>query len=112
MALLNFSEILLKFLDKDKESYDHNSLIMSGGFKSTIPCLTLASFFFGIELLYIFESSNQLQKIHPKIDLSTEEKRSFWNDVWEELLNIGFKNNASCVRNLLEYRHTHPHQPF
>ena len=111
-ALDNLAKVLRDQMDLEEPEFDFYSLLMSGGFKSSNPCLTLASFFFGIELVYIFESSKELQDLHPTIDLSSEEKRQFWQNTWEELAKHGFKNSPSYVHTLLKARLDYPRRSF
>ena len=108
-TLMNFANNILQSIDIDNKEefkkYAHYVLVMSGGFKSTIPCMTLASFFFGIELVYVFEDSDDLQSIQPKFDLSTKEKKEFWGDFWKLLANQGVPNEPNCMTVLLQKRY-------
>jgi putative CRISPR-associated protein (TIGR02619 family) len=120
-ALDNFANVLLDSMNlscnselqlgHNKDS-EHYAIVMSGGFKSVIPCLTLASYFFGIELVYLFETSAELQTLQPNIDLSSDKKIKFWQGVWEELSNQGFANQPSYVRTLLGCRKKYPKRTF
>lgn len=45
-----------------------NHLVMTGGYKSIIPCLTVLSLQYGFKLVYLFEHSSYLQFLQPKIE--------------------------------------------
>ncbi|QRN84304.1 hypothetical protein JR338_06100 [Chloroflexota bacterium] len=108
-TLMNFANNILQSIDIDNEEefkkYSHYVLAISGGFKSTIPCMTLASFFFGIEMVYVYEDSDGLQSLQPKYDLSTKTKKEFWGQFWKELAAQGVQNKPNCMTVLLHKRY-------
>jgi len=111
-TLNNFASQILNHIDLETPFYQHYSLLMSGGFKSVIPCMTLASFLFGIELVYVFEASNQLQSLHPKIDLSTEKERKIWQKTWDQLAEKGLQNQPSYAYTLVRSRQENPQRSY
>lgn len=60
--------------------------VMSGGYKSIIPCLTMFSLIYGIELVYLFERSPFAQSIYPKPAQNPNEYKE-WARVWNVLIN-------------------------
>ena len=68
----------------------HNIFAATGGFKSTLPCLTVFSLFYGIELIYLFEQSKHLQKLHPRYNFDSPQSRKFWAGVWEDMARYGW----------------------
>lgn len=113
-ALDNFARKILHHMDVENnaKTFEDYLLVMSGGFKSVIPCMTMASFFFGIELIYIFESSSKLQSLNPKIDLESRADQDFWKKVWKDLERLGLQNQASWYQTLLNARLQHPNLSF
>ncbi len=115
ITLYTFAEVVLDYLDleDDKRSpYEHYAVLMSGGFKSVIPVLTLLSFFFGIELIYIFEASQTLLSLNPSVELDSESDREFWKGVWEGLKQRSLTNRAAYYRALLDARLKFPYRSF
>jgi len=113
-ALCNFATMLLKHMDveQDRGRCEKYMLVMSGGFKSVIPCMSFVSFLFGIELIYIFEASDKLQSLNPSINLQADKDRKFWQNVWQDLEQRGFVNQASCFHVVLSQRLRHPNLVF
>jgi putative CRISPR-associated protein (TIGR02619 family) len=64
IAEKNFSEAVKEAM---KEGHT-NVIVMTGGFKSVVPCLTIYALLFGIEMFYLFERSDQLQRIHLPVE--------------------------------------------
>jgi putative CRISPR-associated protein (TIGR02619 family) len=113
-ALDNLAIALLTHIDLDdpRSEIDKYCLVMSGGFKSAIPCLTLTSFFFGIELIYLFENSNEPQHLQPKINLISKKSRQIWYSTWKELAKQGLENQPKYYATLLQGRIDHPDRVF
>jgi putative CRISPR-associated protein (TIGR02619 family) len=114
IALCNFATLLLDHMDVEQKQdrCENYMLVMSGGFKSVIPCMSFVSFLFGIELIYIFEASDKLQSLNPSINLQDDKDRKFWKKVWEDLEKRGFVNQASCFHVVLSQRLSHPNLVF
>lgn len=66
-----------------------NIIIMTGGFKSILPCLTLTALYYGLEMAYLFEDSKHLQLLMPVIDWTDKKKREKWINNWREVLKEG-----------------------
>lgn len=80
-ALGNLATILQEVLnDTEKQPV----LVMTGGFKSIVPCLTIFSLIFGVPLVYLFEESAKLQLLNEQLDvgsLAPEELKKIWKRV-------------------------------
>jgi hypothetical protein len=73
----------------------HNILVMSGGFKSVIPCLTVFSLIYGLEMVYMFEFSRHLQSLHPIYNYEDPESLKIWRETWNQMAKQGWAGQAS-----------------
>jgi len=95
-ALANLADLVAQNLrESTADDPWRNILVMSGGFKSAAPCLTIFSLLYGIELVYIFERCNELQSLHPRLDLNTKKLRNFWKKTWTDMYKNGIAEGAS-----------------
>lgn len=62
-----------------------NIFVASGGFKSSIPLLTIYSFLFGIKLVYTYEYSATLQSLNPRVNMEDETSKQFWKYTWDKM---------------------------
>ncbi len=60
-----------------------NVFVISGGFKSVIPCITLFATMFGLEMVYLFEDSNLLQTYPATEYLHNLANRKNWIADWD-----------------------------
>jgi putative CRISPR-associated protein (TIGR02619 family) len=60
-----------------------NVFVISGGFKSVIPCITLLATMFGLEMIYLFEDSNLLQTYPATEYLHDLTNRRNWITDWD-----------------------------
>jgi putative CRISPR-associated protein (TIGR02619 family) len=114
-ALANLANTLINFLQESTKSDPwRNILVMSGGFKSAAPCLTVFSLLFGIELVYIFELSDRLQSLHPRVDLRNDEARKFWKKTWDGMYKQDWaaQGVSSYLMIALQYRRSKPGAVF
>lgn len=91
------------------QAKERNVLLMTGGYKSIIPCLTLFSVFYGFELVYLFEKSAFVHSLFPDIAFSDEEWKQ-WRTVGQNLLKKNQQNEY--LRLILENRPETPPQRF
>ncbi len=74
-----------------------NKLIITGGFKSILPCITLFATLNGLEMYYLFEDSNCLQSLQPTgKSLKDPAKRSEWITLWMDTLYDDDKVKMDC----------------
>lgn len=85
-ALNNLISGLFNALRTDAQ----NVFVISGGFKSVIPCITLFASLFGLEMVYLFEDSNLLQTFPATKYLHDPIKRQDWINYWDKTL---YQNN-------------------
>ena len=78
-AVGNLARKLLEHLKPRQK----NIIVMTGGFKSVIPCLTIFSLVFGAELIYRFENSDKLQNLQARFAEPDDEK--VWRKIWKSL---------------------------
>lgn len=113
-------EILMhNLLDKISDSLVNNSdrmvdnvIVMTGGFKSIIPCLTLVATLFGLEMVYLFEHSRHIQKLTPVIKLSIKTTREKWISNWNEVIRGGQVNETSWMYQLIKIRNERKDEVF
>ena len=86
---------------------ERNVLLMTGGYKSIIPSLTLFSVFYGFELVYLFEKSAFVHSLFPDIAFSDEEWKQ-WRAAGQNLLKKNQENEY--LRLILEKRPKTPPQ--
>jgi len=84
----------------EREHFE-NILVMSGGFKSAIPCLTLFSLFFGFEMVYLFEKSDVIQRLIPSIPTGNKEEREKWIEVCRQLMELNEERDSNQYTNYL-----------
>ncbi len=78
-----------------------NVLVMTGGYKSIIPYLTLFSLFYGIELLYLFERSSFVYSLFPDVSFNGKA----WDQWWAACDNLKSKNQQNqALTRVLEGR--------
>ena len=105
VATTNLAEVFSDRLRSQTEHLAwHNILVITGGYKSIIPCATIYSMIFGVELVYIFERSNKLQSLHPWLELDVQKDR----DDWKRFLTMIQKNwgerAGGCFREAISKR--------
>lgn len=63
----------------EENNSPRNIAVISGGFKSIIPCMTTLSLIYGFPLVYRFENSNQLQSVQPRSrNQNGGDEHKFW----------------------------------
>jgi hypothetical protein len=87
-----------------------NVAIVTGGFKSVIPCLTLYSLYFGIEMIYLYERSHFPQTLFPNISFQNDDQREQWIQSARTLLTMNPK--PGYLSYLLNKRVNAPDQVF
>lgn len=94
-ALVNFTKAIKDNLTPNRTNDPwHNVLVATGGYKSTIICMTAVAFLYGIELIYMHEDSDELLPLYPQVELQSEESRAFWKNTWAEMEKRGFADSA------------------
>lgn len=89
-----------------------NIFIMTGGYKSVIPGLTLFSLFYGIELVYLFERSAYIQSLYPSISYD-EKTWDAWKRVIQNLYDlIPAEDDKNFMRTILKGRIDHPERRY
>lgn len=107
--------LLLKIsgsLCPDQEHNVKNVIIMTGGFKSLIPCLTLIATLFGLEMAYVFELSRHIQKITPMINFQDKDIRHKWIDNWNDVMKQGKVAPGSWLNRLITLRNEHKDEVY
>jgi len=95
--------ILYILIEKDKKQVPVQVpvLVMSGGFKSTIPCLTVYSLVFALQLVYLFEKSAKLNYLQPVVNLENIEKYQIF---WKQLLEMKTVNHMEWFHEILKFK--------
>jgi len=111
--------LMHNLLDKISDSLVNNNsrmvdnvIVMTGGFKSVIPCLTLVATLFGLEMVYLFEHSQHIQKLMPMINLSEKKMRQKWIDNWNDVMRGGKVNEKSWMYQLIRIRNERKDEVF
>jgi hypothetical protein len=76
-------------------------IIMTGSFKSLIPCLTMYSLIFSLPLVYLFEESDQLVETIPAQETRNAKKSK---EIWSELSKLEIAKNIPWLQNALDLR--------
>lgn len=85
-AMYNLAAVIKGVLkENEKDDQWQNIFVGSGGFKTSLPLLTVYSFLFGITLVNTYEFSDKLQRLSPRVDMDNAASRKFWNDIWDKL---------------------------
>lgn len=104
-AMNNLVDIAFKSMKNHAETAGiQNAIVLTGGFKSTLPCLTLFAILYGIELIYIFEKSSQVQTLGTMIDLRDKSTRDEWIKKWRFVLEKGRIDKDSFMYRLINQR--------
>lgn len=111
--------LMHNLLDKISDSLVNNSgrmadnvIVMTGGFKSVIPCLTLVATLFGLEMVYLFEHSRHIQKLMPMINLKEKNIRQKWINNWNDVMRSGQVNEMSWMYQLIKIRNERKDEVF
>jgi hypothetical protein len=108
VAMYQFAVIIGESLRESHPKEEiKNIFVGSGGFKSSLPLLTIYSFLFGIKLVYTFEYSSKLQSLNPRVDMEEESARLFWQSTWQKLKRqkwMGDENTSAYLQYILDYR--------
>lgn len=81
--------------------------LITGGFKSLIPSLTMFSFFFGIEMIYLFETSRYPVRFAPQVDFPAGTPKG---DAWQQVTSELKRQNAQVdyLKEILDFCHVYP----
>ncbi|NMB86863.1 MAG: hypothetical protein GYA17_00805 [Chloroflexi bacterium] len=71
----------------------NNVFIMTSGYKSVIPCMTIYALLYGVEMVYTFERSEKIQSLHPRYNLQDPQARRFWEKTWKGMQSQGWTDN-------------------
>ena len=82
-------------LQSSEEQKWHNVFIITSGFKSTIPCMTMFAFLYGIKLVYLFERSNCLQTLYFRRNLTNKNSKNLWRKLLNDLKKNGWAGQES-----------------
>jgi len=97
--LSSLSNKLTEILKNRQERYP--KIIMSGGFKSVIPCLTAYSIIYALPLIYLFEDSPLVQELSPVQEISEETEN---RKLWERMRKSRAASNMLWYQQALDYR--------
>ena len=110
-AMENLARAIIRHLKTTSQSSYmqpewHNILVMSGGFKSVIPCLTTFSLIYGLEMAYMYEMADIPQALHPRYNYENLQALKFWRKVWVQMKKQGWMSSqaSSYLRIALEGR--------
>lgn len=78
-----------------------NLFLVTGGFKSVLPCMTMLSLLYGVEMVYLFEHSPALQRFQ-LVQAKTDDKVMQWRDVWVDLHKKGKLIPAGCLDAIIQ----------
>lgn len=94
-------EILRLIKANQPEQSQPPVIIMSGSFKSVIPCLTVYSLIFALPLIYLFEKSAKIQDLKPVQEIAN---RSQHNALWQQMSNLNIAQNMVWFQDALDFR--------
>lgn len=104
VSLAEFIRDNLKSHQLGRPAEYQNICVMSGGFKSIIPCLTMLSLIYGFELFYLFEESNLLQSVHPIKEMEDIGEHQFWIEALKRLQANNLIDPAPYLQTALQDR--------
>jgi len=113
LALQHLAEAIINILnnsDLAEGKLDMPTLFaITGGFKSSIPCMTLSSLIFNIPMIYLFEDSKQLQILSP-FSPEIKDKKSHRHpvDYWQNISELKIYADIPWFKALLDFRTRHP----
>lgn len=81
------------------ESGWRNLFLVTGGFKSILPCLTMLSLLYGIEMVYLFEHSPQVQRFQ-LVEAGTAQEKEAWRHEWLKLRKDGKLKPSGCLKTI------------
>jgi hypothetical protein len=90
------------------DEHGHNRLVITGGFKSMLPAMTVTAFVFGLRLFYLFEDARQLTELNLSYNLQQDDVKRFWKDTWLNMKKKGFASDSPLMQELLEGRRQNP----
>lgn len=112
-ATTNLARAISDELRPVSGSYDwHNMIVVTGGYKSIIPCATIFSFLFGVELVYLFEYSSKLQGLHPWLELDHEENKRDWGKFLKMIQKNWGNEAGGCFSIAINKRLEDPYAKF
>lgn len=76
-----------------------NLFLVTGGFKSILPCLTMLSLLYGIEMVYLFEHSPQVQRFQ-LVEADTAQEKEVWRQEWLKLRKDGKLKPSGCLETI------------
>lgn len=81
-----------------------NCLLISGGFKSMLPAMTLTAFIFGLRMYYLYEDAERHQELNLVYNYSQDEVNRFWMETWQKMKNKNFASDHPLLQELLDKR--------
>jgi len=112
LALQHLAEAIISILDNSdlaEGKLDMPTLFaITGGFKSSIPCMTLSSIIFNIPMIYLFEDSKKLQ-ILSSFSTGTIEKKCHkpQNNYWKNISELRIYDEIPWFKALLDFKISH-----
>lgn len=76
-------------------------MVISGGFKSILPCLTVYSIMFAVKMVYLFEQSSHLVEINTISEIKDEERL---RKLWEEMGKLEIAASVDWFKEALSLR--------
>lgn len=77
---------------------DQPLMVVSGGFKSILPCLTVYSILFALKMVYLFEKSSSLVEISTITEIINEEK---FRNLWKKMADLGIADSVAWFKEAL-----------
>lgn len=109
LALQHFAEKIIETLSNTGKEDEHPDmpvfLAITGGFKSVIPCATVASLVYCIPMIYLFEESSKLQILATYPHTSGMER---WIAYWNNLAKMGIVQVIPWFQAVLDFREKFP----
>lgn len=93
---------LVEIIRRNLFSFDSgwcNLFLVTGGFKSILPCLTMLSLLYGIEMVYLFEHSPQVQRFK-LVEAGTAPEKEAWRGEWLKLMKDGKLKPSGCLETI------------
>lgn len=82
----------------DAKIPDQPLMVVSGGFKSILPCLTVYSILFALKMVYLFEKSSSIVEISTITDITDEKKV---RDLWNKMAHSGIADSVAWFKEAL-----------
>lgn len=107
---ITLTGILSKYAIDSKLGDDqwNNVIVITGGYKSTIPVLSIISLILGIDIFYLFERSTELIVIQPRFISKSKNLLEDWISIWKQFSENNDEALPTWLKTILDFRMKYP----